>query len=209
MKPFFSVIICTYNRARLLRRPLGSLLNQIETDWEAIIVDDGSTDDTLDVMQEFSATDRRVRFIQLGKNHGLGAARNCGVRHSRGRYITFLDSDDEYAMDHLATRKALLVEDDSIRFLHGGARVIGDPYVINKDNFDRKIHIDECVLGGTFVIRRDVFEEISGFDDVRYAEDTLFFERAAAAGVKMTKTNNASYIYYRNVPGQLTSDFVS
>ncbi len=209
MKPFFSVITCTYNRARLLERALNSLLAQTISDWESVIVDDGSIDDTPEVLQQFSSTDARIRFMRRDRNRGLSAARNCGVRSASGRYITFLDSDDEYAADHLATRQSVLLQDDSVRFLHGGARVIGDPYVIDKDNPARKIHINECVLGGTFVIRRDVFDEISGFDDVPYADDTLFFERAAAAGIKIARTSHRSYIYYRNIPGQLTSSFVA
>ncbi len=208
MKPFFSVIICTFNRARLLQRAVRSLISQSETDWEAVIVDDGSTDNTHQELIRFAVTDARIKFLQNETNSGLSISRNIGVRNARGRYVTFLDSDDEYKPDHLATRKAMLEKDDSVRFLHGGATVVGDPFVIDKDDFSRTIHINECVLGGTFVVRRDVFEEIEGFEDVGYAEDTLFFERAAAAGVKMQSTDHPSYIYYRNVPGQLTSSFI-
>jgi GT2 family glycosyltransferase len=109
----------------------------------------------------------------------------------------------------LASRKALLSADQSVRFLHGGVQVVGDPFVIDKDNTSNTIHIDKCVLGGTFFVRRDVFDEVNGFDNVGYAEDTLFFEQAEAAGVRISRTHHPSYIYYRNVPNQLTSSFVS
>lgn len=208
MRPFFSVIICTFNRAKLLPRAIESLLNQSETDWEAIVVDDGSTDKSLDIVQAYVAEDRRVRLLRHGSNRGLSTARNSGLRESSGQYITFLDSDDEYTADHLASRKEMLLDDRSIRFLHGGVRVVGDPFVIDKNDTSSTIHIDECVLGGTFVVHRDVFNEMNGFDNVKYAEDTLFFERAAAAGIRMRQTHYPSYIYYRNVPNQLTSGFI-
>jgi glycosyltransferase involved in cell wall biosynthesis len=208
MRPFFSVIVCTFNRAHLLPRALDSLLTQTETDWEAIIVDDGSTDGTSGIIGHYAATDARFQCCVHKRNRGLSVARNSGVKTSQGRFITFLDSDDEYAADHLANRRALLASDHSIRFLHGGVKVIGDPFVIDKNNTSRKIHIDECVLGGTFVIRRDVFDVVSGFDQVGYAEDTLFFERVSDAGVEMTETDHPSYIYYRNVLNQMTSCYV-
>ena len=176
MRPFFSVIICTFNRAKLLPRAIESLLNQSETDWEAIVVDDGSTDKSLDIVQAYVAQDRRIRLLKHGSNRGLSTARNSGLRESSGQYITFLDSDDEYTADHLASRKEMLLDDRSIRFLHGGVRVVGDPFVIDKNDTSSTIHIDECVLGGTFVVHREVFNEMHGFDNVKYAEDTLFFE---------------------------------
>lgn len=205
MKPFFSVIICAYNRARLLPRALDSLLAQTEPDWEAIVVDDGSTDNTVGVVEKFIATDCRIRLVQNKVNCGASAAKNKGVHHAQGHFVTFLDSDDEYTTDHLATRKAILRQDNSICFLHGGVQLVGNPYVVDKDNYARKIHIDDCVLGGTFFIRSDVFEQVSGFDDLRYAEDSKFFERASAAGVKISQTNYPSYIYYRDAPDQLTN----
>ena len=209
MRPFFSVIICTFDRASLLPRAIESLLDQSETDWEAIIVDDGSTDGTPGIMREYAARDSRIQCCLHGFNRGLSAARNSGVEKSCGRFVTFLDSDDEYAADHLANRRALLAKDDTVRFLHGGVKVIGDPFVVDKNNSSKKIHIDKCVLGGTFVIHRDVFDVVSRFDQVDYAEDSLFFERAAEAGVRMLETNHPSYIYYRNVPDQMSSCYVS
>ena len=209
MRPFFSVIICTFERASLLPRALDSLLIQTETDWEAIIVDDGSTDETAGIMRDYAARDSRIHCCSHEYNRGLSVARNSGVEKSCGRFVTFLDSDDEYANDHLASRKALLAKDDTVRFLHGGVRIIGDPFVVDKNNSSNKIHVDECVLGGTFVIRRDVFDVVSEFDHVDYAEDSLFFERALEAGVKMLETNYPSYIYYRNVPNQMSSCYAS
>ena len=207
MRPFFSVIICAFDRAGLLPRALDSLLAQSEQDWEAVVVDDGSTDATPEVVQNYADRDPRIRLVQHAENRGVSAARNTGIENSSGLFVTFLDSDDEYAPDHLASRHAMLLDNDSVRLLHGGVKIIGDPFVIDKDDPSRKIHLDECIIGGTFVVRRDVFEEVGGFGDVQYADDTLFFERAAEAGIPIMQTDHPSYIYYRNVPDQLTSNY--
>ena len=204
MTHFFSVVICTYNRAKLLPRALDSLLAQSEQDWEAIVVDDGSTDHTKSVVANFSAFCPNIRLFQRANNRGPGAARNIGVKLSKGRYITFLDSDDEFAVDHLANRKQLLTLDEEILFLHGGVKIVGDPYVIDKDDPNKQIHLSQCGIGGTFFIRRDVFDEVGGFEDVGYAEDSRFLEKATAKGITSSFTPHPSYIYYRNVDNQLT-----
>lgn len=98
MSPFFSIIIPTYNRAHILPRTIASVLAQTFTNWECIIIDDGSTDSTQDLM--LSYTDSRIRYIYQ-ENAERSAARNNGIRNARGMYICFLDSDDEYLPSHL------------------------------------------------------------------------------------------------------------
>src|SRR5207247_273540 len=88
--PLFSVIIPTYDRRELLRQTLASLWAQTLTDYEVIVVDDGSTDGT---WEELQALGSRVRALRQ-QNAGPGAARNLGAKHARGDYLAFLDSDD-------------------------------------------------------------------------------------------------------------------
>lgn len=205
MNPFFSVIICTYNRVQLLPRALDSLLAQSEGDWEAIVIDDGSADDTAEVVAAYAGHCSNIRYFRRALNRGVGAARNIGIRLATGKFVTFLDSDDEYALDHLAIRKETLENGNKIQMLHGGFRVVGDPFVVDKDNPSKVIHLAQCEVGGTFVVKRDVFQEIGGFDDLPYAEDSRFFEKAVAAGIRCQFVSHPSYIYYRNTIGQLTS----
>src|SRR5688572_11938068 len=98
MNPFFSVILPTYNRAHLISKAIESMLAQSYQSWELIIVDDGSTDNTKEVISGFS--DARINYIYQ-KNSERSAARNNGIAHSRGRYICFLDSDDYFMTNHL------------------------------------------------------------------------------------------------------------
>ena len=94
--PIVSVIIPTYNRAHLVGRAIKSVLNQTYQDFELIIVDDGSTDNTDKIIKEFQEHDKRIKYIRHEKNKGGSAARNSGIKISRGEYIAFLDSDDEW-----------------------------------------------------------------------------------------------------------------
>lgn len=92
MKPLFSVIIPTYNRGYVLWRAIQSIQKQIYPNWELLIVDDGSTDNTKQVVAEFQH-DPRIRYISI-KNGGANKARNYGLKHAKGDYIVYLDSDD-------------------------------------------------------------------------------------------------------------------
>src|SRR5436309_9355229 len=88
--PMFSVIVPTFNRASLLRQALDSVLAQTFAEYELIVVDDGSTDDTANVVASYGS---RVYFLQQA-NRGPGAARNLGAAGAKGEYLAFLDSDD-------------------------------------------------------------------------------------------------------------------
>jgi len=92
-KPLISVIIPTYNRAKLVLRAIQSALNQTFQDLEVIVVDDGSTDNTREMVGEFVKLDDRVRFLQHTINKGVSAARNTAIMQARGEYIALLDSD--------------------------------------------------------------------------------------------------------------------
>ncbi len=97
--PTVSIIIPTYNREHLLSRAIQSVLNQTYQDFELIIVDDGSTDDTGKVVKSFNC--EIIKYIRHDKNRGLPAARNTGIRVAKGDYIAFQDSDDEWMPEKL------------------------------------------------------------------------------------------------------------
>jgi len=98
--PTVSVVIPTYNRAALIARSLQSVLNQSYQDFEVIVIDDGSTDETADVVAGFR--DRRITYTRLANNTGAGAARNVGIQASKGKFLAFQDSDDEWLPKKLA-----------------------------------------------------------------------------------------------------------
>ena len=107
--PAISVVIPTYNAARFLREALDSLVAQTFTDWEAVCVNDGSTDNSLEILQEYAAKDARFRILD-GPNGGYGKAMNRGMDAARGKYMAILEPDDylppqAYAVLHAAAEK--------------------------------------------------------------------------------------------------------
>lgn len=201
--PFFSVIITSYNRALLLTRALRSLILQTEKDWEAIIVDDGSTDNTPAAIVPYLALNNKIVYIrQISK--GCVESKNSGILRSTGKYITFLDSDDEFSPDHLATRKAILTQNTAIDFLHGGVKIIGSPYVPDRFNYDKMIHLRDCAIGGTFFIERNLAFRLKGFNPISLGHDADLMERAAHSGATILKTELPTYIYHRETQNSIT-----
>lgn len=94
-----SVIIPVYNREDTIHRAITSVLDQTYTNFELIVVNDGSTDNTLEVVRSF--TDERLKILTQEENRGANAARNLGIKVSSGKYISFLDSDDKFHEDYL------------------------------------------------------------------------------------------------------------
>src|ERR1035437_9611740 len=175
--PFFSIILPTFNRARLVGHAIENVLHQVFSDWELLIVDDGSRDDTFTIIRPFVLQDERIRY-HYARNQGLAMVRNQGLLMSRGKYITFLDSDDEYLPEHLALRAEYLKSHTETELLHGGVEVIGPDMVADKHDPSRLIPISDCAVGGTFVIRHDLAERLNGFRNVVYGDDAEFFVRA-------------------------------
>lgn len=121
--PLVSVVLPTYNRAPLLRRSIGSVLRQSFSDLELVVVDDGSRDNTEEVVSAFN--DPRVRYLPR-PNGGVAAARNTGVQAARGRYLAFQDSDDEWLLDKLERQLAALPPgDEAAMCVCGMLRIMG------------------------------------------------------------------------------------
>lgn len=98
--PFFSVIIPSYNRASLISKTISSVINQSFSDWECILVDDGSIDNTKEVVDALISQDARIKYV-FQDNAERSAARNNGITQAKGDYVCFLDSDDFYLENHL------------------------------------------------------------------------------------------------------------
>jgi len=118
--PFFSVVIPTFNRATFIQTTIQAVLDQQFTDFEIILVDDGSTDNTWEILLGLQDT----RIVRLKKENGeRGAARNAGVRISKGAYITFLDSDDRFYINHLAEAHRFILNNVYPYIFHQGYEI--------------------------------------------------------------------------------------
>lgn len=203
-KPFFSVVITTYNRVHLIKRAIKSLVLQTDKDWEAIIVDDESDDDTEFQVLPFTRIYANISFIRQ-THAGEATAKNTGLWSAKGRYITFLDSDDEYAGNHLETRKAILLRDPSLKFLYGGAKIIGNQFVPDRFDADKQIDLKNCVIGGTFFIDRRLFISLKGFRNISLGTDADLFDRVKNSGVTMREISEPTYIYHHETEDSITN----
>ncbi len=116
-RPFFSIMVPTYNQAHYLPACLTSLIAQNDPDWEAVVVDDGSTDDTPQVLEAFSFKDPRIRTIRQ-QNGGTAAALNTALENCRGQWVCWLSSDDLFEPDKLEIHRRAMAEQPGIRFFH-------------------------------------------------------------------------------------------
>ena len=202
--PFFSVIIATYNRAELLKRALESLIKQTDSDWEAIIVDDASDDDTYPQIKPSLKKYPQIRYLK--KEHsGEPLSKNAGIFSSSGKYVTFLDSDDEYDPGHLESRKEILENDSSIRFLQGGVMVLGNQYVPDRYDPEKSVSLSDCVIGGTFFIERDLLISLGGFKDIYLGADADLLERALKKGIVVKETKLPTYVYHHETEDSITN----
>ncbi|MWB93808.1 glycosyltransferase [Flavobacterium sp. GA093] len=94
MADLVSIIVPTFNTEKFIQATIQSVQNQTYSDWEMILVDDASTDETVNIIKEFAQTDHRIKLHKLEKNSGNGFARNFAVQKASGKYIAFLDADD-------------------------------------------------------------------------------------------------------------------
>jgi glycosyltransferase involved in cell wall biosynthesis len=120
-----SVVIPSYNRGELIERAVRSVLAQTRQDFETIIVDDGSTDDTSRVVAALAKEDQRIYYLQHDTSRGAQAARNTGIRAAQGEWIAFLDSDDQWLPNSLETRLEV-AEKEQVKVVHSDCYVVGE-----------------------------------------------------------------------------------
>jgi len=133
--PFFSIILPTYNRVSFLTRSIGSVLRQDFQDWELLIIDDGSTDHTKEVVYSFK--DNRIKYVYQ-ENSERSAARNNGINQAQGAWLCFLDSDDEYSTNHLSN----LLEEIGRKFLLP-SQVCVHRTILSNERFDARFRLWE------------------------------------------------------------------
>lgn len=171
-KPMISVIIPTYNRAHLVGRAIQSVLDQTYRDFEIIVVDDASIDNTEEVVAGFN--DGRIRYIRRRENRGGSAARNTGIKEAKAKFIAFLDSDDEWLSDKLRKQMdRFKISSKKVGVIYCGRCRVWDETqevaerVIPSLRGDLFVNLlMGCfVQGSTPVIRRDCFRKTGLFDE--------------------------------------------
>ena len=173
-----SVVIATYNRARFLPETLDSILQQRFQDFELVVVDDGSTDETPELLKSYAS---RIRSLRQ-ENRGPAAARNLGIRHARGRWISIQDSDDLSTPDHLETLFAFTKQNPDCGMIFANGAYLGGPEhnretIIPKEK-SRRLALDGVRLVDLFdksivrlqaaLISKQCLEAVGGHDESLY-----------------------------------------
>jgi glycosyltransferase involved in cell wall biosynthesis len=194
-RPLVSVIIPVFNRAGCLQRAVASVAEQTFTDWEIVVVDDCSTDNSVEVALNLGLADK-LRVVRHAVNQGPSAARNSGIREARGRYVSFLDSDDSWHPEKLA-RQITLIQSDSdpetifcvtktrVEMGRGQVRIRPERGIAPGEPWSEFIYVgDGFAQTNSFLLSRAMALKIPFRTRVRQHEDNLFFLDAEALGAR-------------------------
>ncbi len=231
--PLVSVVIPTFNRAHLILKSINSVLQQTYKNIELIIVDDASSDNTEEVVTNLK--DERIRYVKQEKNLGPSVARNKGIELANGKFVAFLDSDDQWYPDKIEKQVNLLMKsDESVGAVFCGMEFydfktnerIGEHLITVdiKENFTKgKYFLTPPMV--TILAYKNILQEIGGFDDrLKANEDTELaikickkynFALVKEILVKVTRnhkqlmTNNENYISAREIIFDKHYDFLS
>ncbi|TSC91530.1 MAG: glycosyl transferase family 2 protein [Parcubacteria group bacterium Licking1014_17] len=206
--PRVSIIIPAFNSAKNIKRTIESVSNQSFRDWELIVVDDGSTDNTKEIISEFQNNDPRIRYIYQENSGGPAGPKNTGIKNSIGELIAFLDHDDEwlpkklekqvYLMDHPRKNNTALVGCDAfiIDELHDEERI----YRITKsENYLEELLVRNVIFCSSGVIvKRSVLSDVGYFDEqFRFGDDWDMWLRIAQK-YSLDFIHEPLYKYYRH-----------
>lgn len=207
--PFFSIILPTYNRAHLLTKAIASVINQKYQNWELIVVDDGSIDNTKEVVEGIN--DSRVKYLYQ-QNAERSAARNNGVDHSKGEYICFLDSDDQFHEKHLEGLCRAIDKHEGKEFIY----VIKGLAINEGLKTEAKIHLKEgksdletvllnSITPGQFVVSSSIMKKCLFDKDIRISEDTEVLVRLVQKA-KLKIIDQYTLHYYQHEDNSINTD---
>jgi glycosyltransferase involved in cell wall biosynthesis len=224
--PIVSIVTCAYNAANYIDETIDSVLAQTFPDFELIIVDDGSSDHTVKVVNSYS--DERIVLLEQ-ENAGPAAARNTAIKHATGKYLAILDSDDLWLPNYLETMLGILNNDPKIDLAYPNAEYFGTPAWNGKKFMDKypstlpvtleKILAGECRIFISSIFKREIVDTVGVFDtSLKGSEDLDLWMRICQGGFRFSFTtevlakyrkrsdslSSGSESFYRNVIAAIT-----
>ncbi|MBR4665081.1 MAG: glycosyltransferase family 2 protein [Lentisphaeria bacterium] len=181
--PLFSILIPVYNMSNYLRQCLNSIREQTFTDWEAIFVNDASTDNSLNILQEYADKDPRIIIINHEHNKNLYAARSTAIQAARGKYAAFLDADDYLDRKFLETGKKMIEADDYLLVKMGYKCIHGNQHRSEYPKLSEVISSEDFLYGGyvlskySYVLWGNIYlTEMLKKTDIHYDQPIFDFE---------------------------------
>ena len=222
MNDLVSIIVPVFNVEEYLTKCLDSISRQTYKHWEAILVDDGSTDKSGEICDRYSVLDNRFRVIHKA-NQGVSSARNVGLKYVKGGWVSFCDADDYLNEDMLEKTVGQWGQDQEIQLLACAANeVIYDeneqiqiaPNLIW--NISRPVVVSDrseiyqkalCLTGTLWnkLVRTETIKDVRFDEEMRYGEDTVFLAKILANVHRAVLIPEALYNYYKNRPGNVVS----
>ncbi len=209
--PKISIVLPTYNGSRFIKQSIDSCINQTFTDWELIIVNDCSTDNTLEIVNTYATADKRIKVITNSVNKKLPASLNIGFRAAvtgeGGEFLTWTSDDNYYAPDALQKMLDAFNSNDNPDFVYA------DTYIVDEsDNVIQTCRQNEintlyygCCIGACFLYKRSLYDKLGGYNENLFcAEDYEYWMRIWVSGAKFTHLHEPLY-YYRNNSASLTA----
>lgn len=218
--PYFSIIVPLYNKESFVRDALNSILKQTYSDYEVIIVNDASTDDSIFVVEEFLS--EKVKIIHHEKNKGLAAARNTGIQNATSNFITYLDADDVWKPTFLEHIFTLTKEFPDAKIFATNYEEIWETTLKTPFNGSENLapnfkgYIDFFALNlkqgiychGSVCFHKSVFEKIGLYnEDIQFSED-LDFNIRANYHFKLAYSNSPQMIYFMQTSNQITNSSI-
>ncbi len=214
--PIISVVVPAYNIEAYIAAALSSLESQSFSNFEVLVIDDGSSDRTAELVRSFSDRDSRFKLLQKS-NGGLSSARNYGIRQAKGEYIALLDGDDVYGSEKLANHVARLRSSPQIGVVYSASQAIRDDGTptfmrlsgkpIKRDPLAALLCKNFIGHGSNAMFRRSIFDEVGEFDEtLRSCEDVDFWLRIAATKKWDFQREPKIHSFYRVRPSGLSFD---
>jgi glycosyltransferase involved in cell wall biosynthesis len=199
--PYFSIIIPSYNRAHIIERAIQGVLDQTFKDFEIVIVDDGSTDNTKEILQAFTS-DNRIKSIYQ-TNAGVCSARNTGAKQAEGEFLIFLDSDDTVEKSWLEDFYDLAIQNKE--WLFCSMKIIkldsSECLVSALDPFNNG-KAKGNIIPGSWAIKRDVFFKVGMFDEnIKFGENVELRFRLHQEKLNFGVSDNYNFTYFESLNG--------
>lgn len=197
--PKVSVAMCAYNKERFVGEAVSSILSQTFKDFEFVIVNDGSTDNTLEMIKLYSGDDKRVKIINNERNLGLVGGRNATIKEATGEYIAGFDADDISLPERLERQVDFLDRNIDVALVGTSGYTLDEDgdilrvisVIEDNDEIQKRLLEANCFIHSSVMFRREVIEKIGGYrDEFEYAEDYDFILRIA----EYSKLHNLSEI---------------
>ena len=196
-QPLVSIVMPLWNRATVVRAAIQSVQAQSHRSWELIVVDDGSTDDSVAVVTGMAAFDERIVVVQE-QHRGAPAARNSGLTRARGRYVAFLDTDNQWRPDYLHVMLTELESHPDWGMAHAALRASkdGEEYYRAFEGTHRHLLVSNHVDLNVLVVRRELVEAVGGFDETlrRGVDYDLLLKLARTTGLHLVRYIGVDYV---------------